>query len=100
MTTYIPAIAMLICFTWTLVLWPKETDFASNAEMKKHFSEYLVLDIRAMSQYCYWYLALIGVMLTIVVSNRRDFAPLLHQGHLWPFETAFVSASLALLFLP
>lgn len=98
MTFWIPLIILVLCIVWTLIHWPNETDLEQSDRTK--FREYLVLDIRANSQYCYWYLALIGVIATIVAFNKSYFAPILNQEHLWPFGLSFFAASLALLFIP
>ena len=98
MTFWIPLIILVLCIIWTLIHWPNETDLEQSDRTK--FREYLVLDIRANSQYCYWYLALIGVIATIVAFNKSYFAPILNQEHLWPFGLSFFAASLALLFVP
>lgn len=94
----IPILILVGCVIWTLWHWPEETDLAEAD--RPRFREFLVLDIRANSQYCYWYLALIGVIATIVAFNKSYFAPILNQEHLWPFGLSFFAASLALLFVP
>jgi len=96
----IPVGILIVCFIWTLAHWPKEEDLKSDQQNQGRLREFLVLDIRANSQYCYWYLALIGVIAAIVAANRTYFAPILNQEHLWPFGLSFLAASLALLFIP
>lgn len=96
----IPFIIFSICLVWTLFHWPKGTDLGSQPAKQTKMREYLVLDIRANSQYCYWYLAFIGVIGAIVAAKHEYFGPILNQAHLWPFGLAFLAASLALLFLP
>ena len=100
MISWIPFIILIGCLIWTFLHWPKEEDMAGHADAgRAKFREFLVQDIRAASQYCYWYLALIGVIAAIVAANKDYFAPVL-KGHLWPFGLAFLAASLSLLFLP
>jgi 5'-nucleotidase (lipoprotein e(P4) family) len=96
----IPVLLLLLCIIWTLRHWPDATDLSDKDESRKKFQEFLVGDVRANSQYCYWYLALIGVIATIVTVNKSYFQPILNQEHLWPFGLSFLAASLALLFVP
>jgi hypothetical protein len=93
-------VILIICAIWTLFHWPKETDLGNQPEGRDKLREFLVEDIRANSQYCYWYLALIGVIAAIAAANKDYFAPILNQRHLWPFGLSFLAASLSLLFLP
>jgi acid phosphatase len=100
MIVLIPFLIIVLCFIWTLLHWPKETDLENQPANRDHFREFLVHDIRQNSQYAYWYLALIGGISTIVAANKTYFGPILNQGHVWPFGLAFLAASLALLFVP
>jgi hypothetical protein len=100
MTLYIPFAIIFLCVIWTLFHWPSETDLGDQPADQAKLREFLVLDIRANSQYCYWYLALIGVIAAIAASNKSYFAPILTQEHLWPFGLSFLAASLSLLFFP
>src|SRR5438552_5319067 len=100
MTQYIPITLTLVCVIWTLFHWPRETDLQDEPQERARFREFLVLDIRANSQYCSWYVTLIGVIATVVASSRQSFEPILTAGHLWPFGVAFLAASICTLFLP
>src|SRR4051812_22334442 len=87
---------------WTFLHRPCIGDFGNDDDKKAKLREFVALDIRAASQYCYWYLALLGVSSTIVASatSRDLYKALLNWNHLWPFVVAFAAASLALLFIP
>lgn len=100
MAWIVPIAILVVCISWTFAHWPKETDLKDDQQKQGRFREFLVLDVRTNSQYCYWYLALIGVIAAIVAANRTYFAPILNQEHLWPFGLSFLAASLALLFIP
>jgi hypothetical protein len=101
MTAQCMAIAvMLVCVVWTWLHCPKETDLGNTDAQKDKLREFLVQDIRANTQNCGIYVALIGVIATIVTSSRNDFKPILTQQHLWPFGLSFLAAAVASLFFP
>ena len=100
------ALAIAICATvaawiYTFCHVPEINAVGTAPENHSKMREYLTLDIRATSQYCYWYIALIGVSSTIVLgSNRALYAPILNWAHLWPFAVAAFFGSVALIFIP
>ena len=102
MALYISLGLIVILAVWTFFHRPCLDDLGVGAENNKKLREYIALDIRAASQYCYWYLGLIGVTTSLVgaTSNRDFFKVVLNWGHLWPFCAAFVTASIALIFVP
>lgn len=93
---------VLAAVIWTIVHCPCVHDFGAEDINQAKLREHVALDIRAASQYCYWYLALIGVSATIVASatNRDLYRAAINWEHLWPFCVAFAAASLALIFIP
>lgn len=92
--------AAILCIAWTICHRPKEEALGKKPEDKAKIREFLVLDIRANSQNCSWYIGLIGVISSIVAAHRDDFKPVLNLDHVWPFAFAFFEASLAILFIP
>jgi hypothetical protein len=92
----------LVAVVLTFLHRPCIGDFGGGDTEKAKLREFIALDIRAASQYCYWYLALLGVSATIVASaaNRELYKALLNWEHLWPFTAAFAAGSFALLFIP
>src|SRR5258708_943964 len=102
MALYITLAIIVIAVIWTIFHRPCIDDLGNDEINKAKLREFVALDIRAASQYCYWYLALISVSTTIIAAaaNREFFKPVLNWAHLWPFCLAFVTASLALIFIP
>jgi hypothetical protein len=82
---------------WTICHIPNDADFGSD---KKKLREFLVLDIRAINQYCAIYLTLIGVIATIAASQFGAFKAILNDEHLWPFGLAFLASAVSTFFLP
>jgi hypothetical protein len=102
MALYITLAFVLAAAVWTVCHRPCIDDFGQADPAKDKLRESIALDIRAASQYCYWYLALLGVSATIVASasNRELYKSVISWQHLWPFCVAFAAASLALIFIP
>jgi hypothetical protein len=92
--------AILVCAIWTFIRLPRQGDLGDGADEKNKLREFMVYDIRANTQSCGAYLALVGVVATIIASNRQDFAPMLNMPHLWPFGIALLAATLATIFFP
>lgn len=100
MAIYLTVGVALFCAIWTCCHLPRADALGTNDEERAKLREFLVLDIRANSQYSAWYVTLIGVIGTIVASNQAPFKPVLNAEHLWPFGVSFLAASLATLFFP
>jgi hypothetical protein len=102
MALYISIGLIVIAGVWTLFHRPCADDLGADDENRKKLREYIALDIRAASQYCSWYLGLLGVTTSILAAaaNRDFFKPVLDWTHLWPFCLAFIIASVALIFIP
>ena len=102
MALYISLGLIVIAGVWTFFHRPRIDDLGAEPENQKELREYIALDIRAASQYCYWYLGLLGVTTSILAAaaNRDFFKPVLNWEHLWPFSAAFIIASVALIFVP
>lgn len=100
MALYILIVLVVVSLIWTIWHRPKSDDFGTESDKQAKLREFVAMDIRACGQYCYWYLALIGVCVTIAAGNRTYFGSLLNWSHLWPFVVAFVAASLGMLFVP
>ena len=80
-------------------------DDSDNNEEKKdkkrsQIREYLVYDIRAANHYCAIYVALVGVVGTIVASNSQLLDKLDTGVHIFPFAVAIVAAAIGMLFIP
>lgn len=86
----------IICLLWTIRHRPKKEDMEDQAKLK----EFVVRDIRANSQYCSWYITLLGVISAIVAAHQSDFHLIFNRRDLWPFGFAFLAASIATLFFP
>ena len=93
-------LAAVFCVCWTAGHRPREKDLGDGPENPATMRVNMVRDIRANSQYCSWYITLIGVIATLVAANQRDFKVILHQEYLWPFGVSFFAASMATLFFP
>jgi hypothetical protein len=102
MALWITIGSIVVAVLWTICHRPCINDLGEDEPNKGKLREYIVLDVRAASQYCYWYLALIGLTttLTAAAANREFFKPVLNWVHLWPFCVAFVFASIGLVFIP
>jgi hypothetical protein len=90
----------VICIVWTFYRWPTEEAHGPRDEDKAKLREFLIQDIRANNQYCSVYLAIIGVIASVVASNSQAFKPVLVVEHLWPFGLAFTAGSISALFFP
>jgi len=102
MTLYIVLAIIALGVIWTFLHRPCIDDLGTDDVSRTKLREFVALDIRAASQYCYWYLALLAVSMTIVAAatNRDLYKGLTTAEHLWPFGIAFIAASFALLFIP
>lgn len=96
----ITLVAAIFCILWTLSHRPREHDLESIPDYKAKMREFMVLDIRANSQYCSWYITLIGGLAAIVAANQNVYRLILNQQHLWPFGLSFLAASIATVFFP
>ena len=79
---------------------PSETALGDDPADKSKLRRDLVVDIRGANQYCFAYIALLGVMATITANRMDSLGPLLKGLSLWPFGVALVAASLPTLFVP
>lgn len=93
-------LAALFCVLWTAAHRPREKDLGPAPRNAAKMRENMVLDIRANSQYCSWYIALIAGIATLVAAHQGDFKVILNQQYLWPFGVSFFAASVATLFFP
>jgi len=90
----------VFCVFWTAAHRPREKDLGPAPRNAARMRENMVLDIRANSKYCSWYIALIGGVATLVAAHQEDFKVILDQRYLWPFGVSFFAASMATLFFP
>ncbi|MEO5928437.1 MAG: hypothetical protein ABIR47_00765 [Candidatus Kapaibacterium sp.] len=91
---------LLILLVWTITRLPGENDLGRDTEAKSKLRESLILDVRAANQYCMAFIALLGVITTIIIANKKDLAPMLNLLPIWPFTVGFMAAAISLLFIP
>ena len=92
-------VTLLIFLIWDFLHIPKENDLGDTPCKKAKLRESLVLDIRAVNQYCLAFNALLGVMSLIFINNKETLAPYF-QDKLFPFGIAFIAANISLIYIP
>jgi len=96
----VAVVVLLVCIISTLCHIPVESALGDDDDSKAKMREHLVYDIRANNQYCGIFLALIGVIATIVAGDHQSFSTVLNAQHLWPFGLAVVAGAISTLFVP